>query len=176
MKPFGEWDLLLAPGLHKWLLFASAAPAFLLTTFFFDNKRLRPFVGGLALGTAALLVQIGHQRRDALRAGLVRAPRLLRRERRRVPLGRAHVARRLEARGLIRAHLARSAADLAPGRATRYRRHATATTANPEGRHCGLRPFHAARSLERLLPQSTSRRPPVCSATAWRAAIRCPTR
>jgi len=59
MKPFGEWDLLLAPGMHKWLLFASAAPAFLLTTFFFNNKRLRPFVGGLALGSAALLTQIG---------------------------------------------------------------------------------------------------------------------
>ena len=59
MKPFGEWDLLLAPGMHKWLLFASAAPAFLLTTVFFNNKRLRPFVGGLALGSAALLTQVG---------------------------------------------------------------------------------------------------------------------
>jgi serine protease len=59
MKPFGEWDLLLAPGMHKWLLFASAAPAFLLTTFFFNNKRLRPFVGGVALGSAALLTQVG---------------------------------------------------------------------------------------------------------------------
>ena len=59
MKPFGEWDLLLAPGLHSWLLFASAAPAFLLTTLFFNNKRLRPFVGGVALGSAALLVQLG---------------------------------------------------------------------------------------------------------------------
>jgi hypothetical protein len=59
MKPFGEWDLLFAPGLHKWLFLASAAPAFLLTTFFFNNKTLRPFVGGLALGSAALLVQLG---------------------------------------------------------------------------------------------------------------------
>jgi serine protease len=59
MKPFGEWDLLLAPGMHKWLLFASAAPAFLMTTFFFNNKRLRPFVGGVALGSAALLTQMG---------------------------------------------------------------------------------------------------------------------
>ncbi|MDB4937321.1 MAG: Protease [Labilithrix sp.] len=59
MKPFGEWDLLLAPGMHKWLLLASAAPAFLLTTFFFNNKRLRPFVGGVALGSAALLAQMG---------------------------------------------------------------------------------------------------------------------
>jgi serine protease len=59
MKPFGEWDMLLAPSMHQWLLFASAAPAFLLTTFFFNNKRLRPFVGGLALGSGALLVQLG---------------------------------------------------------------------------------------------------------------------
>ncbi|CAN5735828.1 S8 family serine peptidase [soil metagenome] len=59
MRPFGEWDLLLAPSFHKWLLFASVAPAFLLTTFFFTNKRLRPFVGGFALGTGALLVQLG---------------------------------------------------------------------------------------------------------------------
>jgi hypothetical protein len=59
MKPFGEWDLLLAPGFHKWLLFASAAPAFLMTTFFFNNKRLRPFIGGVALGSAALLTQMG---------------------------------------------------------------------------------------------------------------------
>ncbi len=59
MRPFGEWDLLLAPSFHKWLLFASVAPAFLLTTFFFNNKRLRPFVGGFAIGTGALLVQLG---------------------------------------------------------------------------------------------------------------------
>ena len=26
MKPFGEWDILLAPGAHKWLFLASAAP------------------------------------------------------------------------------------------------------------------------------------------------------
>lgn len=59
MRPFGEWDLLLSPGLHQWLLFASAAPAFLLTTLFFNNKALRPFVGGFALGAAALSVQLG---------------------------------------------------------------------------------------------------------------------
>jgi serine protease len=59
MRPFGEWDLLLAPGLHRWLPLASAAPAFLLTTLFFNHKRLRPFVGGFALGTAALMVQLG---------------------------------------------------------------------------------------------------------------------
>jgi serine protease len=59
MRPFGEWDLMLSPGMHKWLLLASAAPAFLLTTLFFNNKLLRPFVGGFALGAAALAVQMG---------------------------------------------------------------------------------------------------------------------
>jgi serine protease len=59
MRPVGEWDLLFAPGLHRWLLLASAAPAFLLTTLFFNHKTLRPFVGGFALGTAALMVQMG---------------------------------------------------------------------------------------------------------------------
>jgi len=32
---------------------------FLLTTFFFNNKHVRPFIGGVALGTAALLTQMG---------------------------------------------------------------------------------------------------------------------
>lgn len=59
MRPLGEWDLLFSPDLHRWLPLASAAPAFLLTTLFFNNKALRPFVGGLALGSAALLTQIG---------------------------------------------------------------------------------------------------------------------
>lgn len=59
MKPFGEWDLLFDPGLHRWLLLASAVPAFALTTLFFNSKRLRPFVGGVALGSAALLCQLG---------------------------------------------------------------------------------------------------------------------
>jgi serine protease len=59
MKPFGEWTLLLAPGIHKWLPLASALPIFALTALLFGSKTLRPVVGGLALGTAALLVQIG---------------------------------------------------------------------------------------------------------------------
>lgn len=58
MRPFGEWDLILVPSLHKWLVLASAVPTFLLTAFFFQNKRLRPFVGGFAVGAAALAVQI----------------------------------------------------------------------------------------------------------------------
>jgi serine protease len=59
MKPFGEWTLLFAPNLHKWLPLASALPIFALTALLFGSKTLRPVVGGLALGTAALLVQIG---------------------------------------------------------------------------------------------------------------------
>lgn len=59
MKPLGEWTILFAPALHAWLLLASALPIFALTALFFGSKLLRPVVGGLALGTAALLVQIG---------------------------------------------------------------------------------------------------------------------
>lgn len=59
MKPLGEWTILLSPGLHKWLPLASALPIFGLTTLLFGNKHLRPILGGLALGMAALLVQIG---------------------------------------------------------------------------------------------------------------------
>jgi serine protease len=59
MKPFGEWTLLFSPGMHKWLPLASALPVFGLTTLLLGNKRLRPILGGLALGTAALLTQMG---------------------------------------------------------------------------------------------------------------------
>ncbi len=58
MKPFGEWDLLFAPSLHKWLPLASALPALALTMLFFSAKRIRPFVGGVALGSAALMTQL----------------------------------------------------------------------------------------------------------------------
>ena len=59
MRPFGEWTLLVAPSLHRWLPLASALPVFAATALLFGSKRLRPVVGGLALGTAALLVQMG---------------------------------------------------------------------------------------------------------------------
>lgn len=59
MKPLGEWTLLLSPAVHKWLPLASALPVFGLTLFLFGNKRMRPVLGGLALGTSALLVQMG---------------------------------------------------------------------------------------------------------------------
>lgn len=58
MKPLGEWTLLFSPGLHKWLPLASALPIFGLTALVLGNKHLRPILGGLALGTSALLAQL----------------------------------------------------------------------------------------------------------------------
>lgn len=58
MRPLGEWSLLLSPRVHAWLPLAGALPVFVLTAFFFTNKRLRPFVGGVALGSAALAAQL----------------------------------------------------------------------------------------------------------------------
>ena len=59
MKPVGEWTLLLSPAVHKWLPLASAIPVFALTALLFGNKKLRPAIGGFALGTAALCAQLG---------------------------------------------------------------------------------------------------------------------
>jgi serine protease len=57
-RPLGEWDIVwLGVGFHKYMLLASALPAIALTALMFGSKRLRPFVGGVALGTAALLTQ-----------------------------------------------------------------------------------------------------------------------
>jgi serine protease len=59
MRPLGEWDLvLMGAGTHRWLLLASALPAIGLTMLGFASKRVRPFIGGMALGTAALLAQL----------------------------------------------------------------------------------------------------------------------
>ncbi|HEY8087376.1 MAG TPA: S8 family peptidase [Polyangiaceae bacterium] len=58
MRPLGEWDLvLLGAGVHKWLLLASALPALALTMVAFTSRRVRPLIGGIALGSAALLAQ-----------------------------------------------------------------------------------------------------------------------
>jgi serine protease len=58
-RPLGEWDLVLVgAGLHRWLFLASALPAVMLTGLGFANRRVRPFIGGIALGTAALLAQM----------------------------------------------------------------------------------------------------------------------
>jgi serine protease len=59
MRPLGEWDLVLVgPELHRWLLLASSLPALALAAIGFANRRVRPLVGGVALGTAAMLTQI----------------------------------------------------------------------------------------------------------------------
>ncbi len=59
MRPLGEWDIvLLGAGAHRWLLLASALPALVLSAAGFANRRLRPFIGGIALGSAALLSQM----------------------------------------------------------------------------------------------------------------------
>jgi serine protease len=59
MRPLGQWDLvLLGAGAHRWLLLASALPALALTALGFASRRFRPTIGGVALGTAALLAQM----------------------------------------------------------------------------------------------------------------------
>ena len=58
MRPFGEWDILYNAGLHRWLPLASALPVMAMAALFFGSKKLRPVLGGFAVGTAALLVQL----------------------------------------------------------------------------------------------------------------------
>jgi serine protease len=59
IRPLGEWDVVAyGVGMHRWLLLASALPAFTLAALGFGRSRMRPFIGGVALGTAALLVQM----------------------------------------------------------------------------------------------------------------------
>jgi serine protease len=58
-RPLGEWDIILwGTSLHKGLLLASALPALILAAFGFAHRRVRPLVGGLALGSAAFLCQV----------------------------------------------------------------------------------------------------------------------
>ena len=58
MRPLGEWDMVFGVGLHRFLPLANVAPALLGALLFFGVKRLRPSVGGFALGSAALLSQM----------------------------------------------------------------------------------------------------------------------
>jgi serine protease len=70
MRPLGEWDLvLLGAGAHRWWLLASALPAVFLTMFGFGSRRMRPLLGGIALGTAALLAQMAWSGDAAFVAG-----------------------------------------------------------------------------------------------------------
>jgi serine protease len=59
MRPLGEWDLVLGGvRLHEAWILASALPVVGLAALGFSSRRLRPFIGGVALGTAALLLQM----------------------------------------------------------------------------------------------------------------------
>jgi serine protease len=59
MRPLGEWDMVLMGfGTHRWLLLASSLPAMVLASLGFSHARLRPMIGGVALGSAALLLQM----------------------------------------------------------------------------------------------------------------------
>jgi serine protease len=59
MRPLGEWDaIVFGAGMHRWLLLASALPALALSAVGFASRRMRPLIGGVALGTAALLSQM----------------------------------------------------------------------------------------------------------------------
>jgi serine protease len=70
MRPFGEWDLVLGGvGVHNWLLLASALPPLGLAALGFANSRTRPLIGGVALGSAALVAQIALSRDVAFVAG-----------------------------------------------------------------------------------------------------------
>jgi serine protease len=70
MRPLGEWDLvLMGVGAHRWLLLASALPAVVLTALGFASRRARPLIGGVALGTAALLTQMAWSGDAAFVAG-----------------------------------------------------------------------------------------------------------
>ena len=60
MRPFGEWDLVYDAGIHRWLPLASALPVMFLTAVLFGVKRLRPTLGGFAIGSAALLAQLAY--------------------------------------------------------------------------------------------------------------------
>ena len=70
MRPLGEWDaILFGASLHKWLLLASALPSVALTAIGFASRRVRPLIGGIALGTAALLSQMAWSADVAFVAG-----------------------------------------------------------------------------------------------------------
>ncbi len=59
MRPLGEWDaIVFGAGMHRWLLLASALPVIALSAIGFASRRFRPFIGGVALGSAALLAQM----------------------------------------------------------------------------------------------------------------------
>ena len=56
--PQRHGDQHVGAGVHRWLLLASALPVIGLTMIGFASRRFRPFIGGVALGTAALCAQL----------------------------------------------------------------------------------------------------------------------
>lgn len=58
IRPLGEWDLLVNAGIHRWLPLANALPVLAVTVLFFGVRRLRPTIGGFALGVSAFLAQL----------------------------------------------------------------------------------------------------------------------
>jgi hypothetical protein len=61
MRPFGEWDVVLDAGFHRWLPLANALPVLVATALLFGVKSLRGALGGFALGSAALLAAMAVQ-------------------------------------------------------------------------------------------------------------------
>lgn len=55
-RPLADLDLLESVAIHRFLPLANALVPFLLTAIFFGAKRMRPFVAGIATGTAAYLL------------------------------------------------------------------------------------------------------------------------
>ena len=56
--PLGEWDLAIDASLHKFLPLANALPVLAAFGLFYGVKKLRPAIGGFALGSAAFLAQM----------------------------------------------------------------------------------------------------------------------
>ena len=57
-RPFGEWDLAIGAATHRWLPLAGALPVIAVAAVFLGAKRVRPWIGGFAVGTAALATQL----------------------------------------------------------------------------------------------------------------------
>lgn len=60
VRPFGEWDLAWGVSWHRFLPLANALWVVAAAALFFGVRRLRPLVGGFAVGMAALLVQMAY--------------------------------------------------------------------------------------------------------------------
>jgi len=57
-RPFAEWDVGWSAAVHRWLPLANALPAGIALALLFGVRRARGVLGGLALGTVAVLLQL----------------------------------------------------------------------------------------------------------------------